>query len=1161
MSSVLNAPENFRVIGKDGSSLSVWDKVAGADGYKLFFYSAENPDKCIKTRYASQNCKKMILGFKNGKEYLCCVCAVKNENGGEVLGNRTEKLPFVPVSNTLKAQNTICLSVGEKARINWEYKNTIPKVSFVSDNPSVATVSSEGIVTANKKGTTYITITSENRQTFRTKIAVERDLSSGKCKAVLMLTGDIMCAVNHQRIAKNYSFDFGDSFTEIKKTLSQADYSVGVLETSCYDRAPFEYEQLRLSGGSPNCNSPSSFISAIADAGFGGLVTANNHNCDTGVEGLSSTVSEIRRLGIKNLGTLGDNPVVVDVRGIKVAFLSCCMISNGLEGEQGIVNTVGKYDRDYFVELVNNAFAMGAEYIIAYQHWGGMNTKIVNKNQLSEAQFMAESGADLIVGSHPHFVQKFCYLKTSSGKQVPCAFSLGNFLTTMNEFPENRDSAILRVELLKEQDKVSAKLSYVPCYCENREFGASVVPAFPPHSIETHESFGRTKSVIGNKINHFPYRPKVLLSGSSNLEKIFGAGREFRVDKTAMYLSQLSLGSEKGIAVPEDCDGKLALDFGKDLSVYIGNISPDYIAVDFLTAATVSCYRYKDMFSDSASYFTNTKRFRTSDYFNEHKGDLQRIKPPFGEEIWKPLVERYAKQLTNSIPSDRIILFRSSYTDTKANCGELRSVPASARQNKFCRAMEDYFISIVNPAVIDLSDKYFPRFDSLIAFEDAYYYDAYRAVKEITVGVGRKYISVQNSEIWFERVMKYYDNMTARSYQSRILDLNRAADLIIARTSKEFSALNSARLIKLHKAGNTDLESVVDFFVNDPGAEDVIRAAEIIGNVQSGKLDKPYDFYEPAFSGKWNIIKTMVRLLSAEIGAAVNESNAELVFLLRGKAQLKRYTTGLDKVTVDIWGSCISRESINRCSTAFVGKYIFKQAPVLAYEPPIEIAFPDGTDAFCKNSWRKRTMSEAFNKTGFDTLDESEAYFILVDLYDVICKMADYHGNLFETDDFICRTDFYKSIKSECEECYVFRKREMKYCFDAITRFAKDILDRYGENIILLKAEPKNLFINLDYRLQRMEIDPLFEIKKKFISLCEERFASITGCYVIDISKYFYSSDKFLLGGAHIVHYEEEFYRAAAECIEKILSGSKQKVFNTVDENYILLRNLKLKRA
>lgn len=1164
MSQRLKAPENFYVTGKDGASLSKWDKVDGAVGYKLQFFFADDPDKCIKSRYA-QGCQKTILGFENGREYLVRVCAFSYEGSTEVRGNYTEKLPFVPISVKLKAQGTVCLKIGETEQLICECNGESPSVKYISENPDIASVSPSGVVTAKASGVGYIKITANDGQTFRTKIAVERSLNSGSGKAVLMLAGDLMCAVNHQRAAEKYSYDFNDAFSSIKSTFDKADYVVGVLETSCYDPHPYEHEQLRLRKGSPNCNSPSTFISACANAGFNGLVTANNHNCDTGKAGLEATVEEIKRYGMENFGTMGDNPVVVKVNGIKIGFIACCMISNGLEGEFGgdmlsVVNIIGKYDNDYFVELVNRAKAMGAEYVIAYQHWGRMNSLKTVKSQRETAQFMAESGADLIVGSHPHVVQRFTYIKTESGKRVPCAYSLGNFLTSMKELRENRDSAILRVALTRENGSIRARLSYIPCRSEDIDQGVATVTAFPPHSDQSRESFLRTKSTLGALINHFEYRPTVMFSGSAILDDIFKAGRGFRVDKTAMYLSQMSLGSEKSFEPPEDCNEVLALEIGKDLAGYIKRTAPDYFAVDFYTAATVSCHRIDSVKTEEPCYFTNVKKFRRSEFFARHSYDTIRVRPPFGENIWKPLIKRYSEIVKAAMPHDRVILFRCNVSGKRFIGSELRTTPAPERRNKLMREMEDLFISIVNPIVIDLSSNFFAEVDSSIKFENEYYINAYNAVVEATAQKGRSYISVPDEELWFDRVLKYYDNMTARAYQSWLLDMDNAADKIISRTTKEFAARNRPRLLQLKRAGKSDLAALRDFFVNDSGAEEIIRAGEIIAVLERGNLSKSYDFFEPAFTGKYNILKTMVRLLSAEMGIAVNESSAETVFLLRGKPQFKRYTATMNKMTIDIWGSCVSRESINRCKDAFVGKYIFKQAPILTYDPPIDIEFPDGAEAFCGSYWRRRTMRGSFNRNGFETLDESEAHWIMLDFYDLICTMAEYKGGLFEIDDFIRRTDFYKNIKSDCRECYLFEKRDMKFCFEAISRFAREIHDRYEDRIILVKTEPKDSYITVDYRLKPFEDEELFDIKKKFISLCEERFSGVTGCYVIDISKHFYSSDTFPLGGAHIVHYEEEFYRQTAEYISEILRGSERKNYSTVDDNYLLLRSLKLNR-
>lgn len=1166
MSQRLKAPENFIVTGKDGAALSEWDMVDGADGYKLQFFSADEPERCIKSRYA-QDTRKIILGFENGKEYLVRVCAFKYSDNVEVRGNYTEKIPFVPICVKLKAQGTVCLKVGETEQLICECNGETPAVKYVSENPEIASVSSSGVVTAVAQGTGYIKITANDGQTFRTKIAVERLLSDASGKATLMLTGDIMCAVNHQRAVSKLNYDFTDAFSTIKETFAKADYVVGVLETTCCDFKPFEHEQLRLKSGAPNCNSPSTFISACADAGINGLVTANNHNCDTGKEGLEATVAEIKRCGMENLGTMGDNPVVIKVNGIKVGIVACSMVSNGLESNIGedmlsVINIIGKYDNDYFLELVNRARAMGAEYVIAYQHWGKMNSLKLAKTQVETAKAMAASGVDLIVGSHPHVVQKFTYIKTESGKRVPCAYSLGNFLTSMKEMHENRDSVILNVELTRENGEINAKLSYIPCVCENTDSGVAVFPAYPPHNDESRESFLRTKAALGKSINHFRFRPMVLFSGSAILEDIFNAGNGFRVDKTAMYLSQMSLGSEKSFDPPEGCDDEaLKLEFNKDLAGYIKSTTPDYLAVDFYTAASVSCHRIDSVRTEEPCYFTNIKRFRKSEFFEKHSFEIVRVRPPFGDDIWKPLIKRYAETIKAAMPRGRVVLFRCNISGKTFVDSELRVSAAPERRNRLIRAMEDLFISIVDPVVVDLSKYYFTTAESKTPqFERAYYSDAYNAFSEVAEQKGRRSFSKPDPDIWFDRVMRFYDNMTARAYQSWLLDMNCAADKIIARTNKEFAARHRNRILRIKKSGNCDLLSLRDLFKNDPGADEVIRAGEIIAALERGNLSKPYEFFAPAFQNHYNILKMMVRLLAAESDIAVNESSAEIVFLLRGKPQFKRYVASLNRMTIDIWGSCVSRESINHCSEAFVGKYIFKQAPILAFEDPIDIEFPDGAEAFCGNYWRRRTMHDAFNRNGFDILDESSAHWIMVDFYDLICTMAEYKGNLFEVDDFIRRTDFFKSIKDECTECYLFEKRDMKYCFEMITRFANEIHELYENRIILIKTDPKDSYITLDNRLKALEDDGMFEIKRKFISLCEERFSSVTGCYVIDISKHFYSSDKFPLGGAHIVHYENEFYRQAAQYISDILNGCEQKIFSTVDDNYLLLRGLKLNR-
>lgn len=1166
MAPILRAPERFTATGRDGSAFMKWLPVPGAAGYRLFFYSADEPETVIKTRYA-QGTSKGILGFQNKREYLVEICAYTVKDGKEVPGQRSAKVRFTPHVLRLKAQRVLCLKSGESGQISWESAMGMPPVSFSCDNPAVASVDSMGTVTAKSRGTANITLTSLNdSQTFVTKVAVDRNHSTSEKRAVMMFTGDLMCTANQQRAAAKNGFDFHDTFRQLRDILSEADFSAGVLETVCCDSQPYESEQLRLESGSPNCNSPASFAAAAAYAGFNAMITANNHNCDCGMEGLFSTSEAVKRCGMKNIGTIGFNPVIVDVNGIKTAIIACTMISNGTEERLGLtgVNPNGAYSREYFTELVNSARIDGAEYIVAYMHWGAMNTPRVRKHQLDEAKFIAEAGADLIVGSHPHLIQKFAWIRTADGRRVPCAYSLGNMLSAMNEIDGNRDGVVLRAELRRENGAIRTRVSYIPCMTEDRSWGYEIVPVFPPHDRASAASFERTKTVLGTGINHFEFRPLVYLSGSKLLNKIFSAGRGFRTDRTALLLSQLSLGCGKG--APEEAveaaegDERLKLDLSKDLADNMGESQADYCAVDFLAAAAAACYKPAGEPGEAPVFFTGSKSFKRSAFYKEHKEQFARINPPFGESVWKPLIERYAKQVLEAFPPERIILFRHTFGSHSVKDNELRNCQPKNSINRFIRAMEDYFIAIASPLVVDLSKHYFSDGDGTMEYESAYYTDAYNAVVKLTDGSGRTCVSVPDEQLWFDRVMKYYQSMTARAYQSWLMDMDCAADLLIAYTSAEFAGRNCERLMRLKHSGRAELSSVRDFFVGDSGAEEIVKAADIIHALLNGHIDRSYDFFEPAFRGHYNIIRKMVRLLSIEIGASVNEDSAELAFLLRGKPQMKRYISSLNRMTLDIWGSCVSRESANRSRGAYIGTYIFKQSPLLAFDQPVDVQLPEGVDAFCGNKWRRRTMEDSFMRSGDADIKNSESRWILLDFYDLISRMAEYRGGLFEIDDFILRTDFYKSIQPECRECYLFEKRDMKFCFEMMTRFAKMILEKYGEHIILIKTEPKNMYIDLDYRLKPLEDDGMFEIKKKFISLCEERFASVTGCYVIDISKHFYSSDSFPLGGAHIVHYEDEFYRQTGEYITEIIGGSSRRVFSTVDDNYLLLRNLKLNR-
>lgn len=1162
----LNPPQNLRAEPIDGGVQSKWSAVSGADGYILSYYLAENPSFCIKTRYA-QNCSKIILGFKNGVKYYVTVKAFRYVNGREVIGEESERVVFVPISSVLKAQNTICLAPGESEQIICEYQNTIPSVKYRSTDREVATVDSEGFVTAVSEGYAVINVSMDSGERTAVRIRVSRNLERNENKdAVIMLAGDIMCSLVHQRKAVARSFDFSCSFDLVKPLLEKADFSVGVLETVCCDNMPFEHEKKRTDSGSPNCNSPSSFISAVKHGGFNALVTANNHNCDCSGEGLITTVEAIKKSGLYNIGTLGDNPVIIEIKGIKVAFIGCNIISNGLEngcfdiGNARVnADIIGKYSTESFEEFVREAKRQSAEYIIAYQHFGKMNSAQIRSAQMKIAQEMADLGADFIVGSHPHVMHRFDNITAADGRCVPCAYSLGNFLTSMNEMTENTESALLRLQLNRKTDgSINCSYSYIPIKSidiSDRVVAKPLISGLTNSEITTQN---RIENQLGYAIGR--YKEKVLVQGSIVLRKIFENFDVVDSDLSALLLSPVSIMS--GIKDEYKADSndlpRVKLDIEKQFADYLMQSDAGYIIIDFYTAASVSHYKFEN------NYYTATLGFCNSAFFKKHKDDMELVKQPLDEALWRPYFREYAKLLLKKFPKERIILLRLNFSDKCAKKNQLRNGPSRASLNRRIKAMEQYFIEFVNPIVIDISGYYFAdgKENTPSAFEPVFYENTKKTIEEIIYGGSRRYYyDMPDYSVWIDRVVKYYNNMTDRAYYSWLLDNKSAADIIMRYSSPEFISQNKEKLILLKKSKSTSLADVRKMFDGDYTAQELIAAADAIALLLAGDTSEPYSRYSIIFDKHFEAVKLLAKQLTKELNYGVCEKNAQTVFLLLSSnlQKLSEYINAHRQIKVDIWGSCITRESVNRNTEYIsVGKYIFKQPPVLLLENNIDCNIP-GADKFCGNEWRRRTVKEAFEHEGMSILDNSSSDWLLVDFYDLICRMVSFKGGLFEIDDFIQRTDFYKSISSECTPAYLFNVRTMSQCESGMKEFAAFVSKRYGKKIILIKIDLKDRYITLDNKIDMLDDnDDSFADKKIFLSQMENMFISLTDCFVVDVAGKFYADDSFPLGGAHIVHYESEFYSCCCRHITEILSGSDVKIHKAVNEDYLLRRDMLL---
>lgn len=250
------------------------------------------------------------------------------------------------------------------------------------------------------------------------------------------------------------SYDFNSVFADIKPIIEEADLALVNLETTLGGKE-------RGFIGYPRFNSPDEGIDAIKTAGFDVITTVNNHSLDTGSEGLKRTVQVIREKGLDSVGTYDTKPdsrvLIKNVKGIEVAILAYTESTNGL-GDQYPVEDLkamlNLMDPEIIREDIREAKDLNADLIITFMHWGQEYMDDPNATQTEFAELMAEEGVDIILGSHPHVIQKSDIIKNDE-RETFVIYSMGNFVSNQRRetLGENRvrteDGVIVNIDVQK----------------------------------------------------------------------------------------------------------------------------------------------------------------------------------------------------------------------------------------------------------------------------------------------------------------------------------------------------------------------------------------------------------------------------------------------------------------------------------------------------------------------------------------------------------------------------------------------------------------------------------------------------------------------------------------------------------------------------------------
>lgn len=339
----------------------------------------------------------------------------------------------------------------------------------------------------NSKGTQAAEITATEQKNEEVQIPKQPDIREIEVSS----TGDIMfhsTQIKSGYNSKTKSYNFEESFSEIEKIMGESDLAIANLETVTAG------EKNKYTGY-PTFNSPSEVLDGIKSMGIDVLATANNHCLDRGKQGVELTIDEINKRNLENIGTYKEDNrkiLIKEVNGIKLGMLAYTYGCNGMEARltknelSKMVNIINEAKIKSDLEYLNK---QNVDFSVVVIHWGVEYMRVPNESQTKLADKMMDWGADIILGSHPHVIQK-SEIVNKSGDDKFIIYSQGNFISNQRtetidgkNAKYTEDGVIVKLKLQKNMDtnkSIIKKVDYVPTwvyrYSKDGKYHYKVIP-------------------------------------------------------------------------------------------------------------------------------------------------------------------------------------------------------------------------------------------------------------------------------------------------------------------------------------------------------------------------------------------------------------------------------------------------------------------------------------------------------------------------------------------------------------------------------------------------------------------------------------------------------------------------------------------------------------
>jgi poly-gamma-glutamate synthesis protein (capsule biosynthesis protein) len=267
-------------------------------------------------------------------------------------------------------------------------------------------------------------------------------------------------------------------FSEVATHFLNSDITIanleGALTNSKVERPKGKGTRIFHFRGSP------SYVLSLRKAGIEVVNLANNHFMDYGKKGALDTINALEIAGILYVGGGKDKEDASKYKLIKRKGITLALLGYTIAGREAPATKnapgINPYNEKEAVNKIREA-KDSSDLVVVSIHWGyEMHTK-QSREQEKAAKTMIDSGADLILGHHPHVLQPIEWYKKSL-----IFYSLGNFAFGGNFYPADRNSIIGNIEAEKSGIK---NFSIIPIITHPASFEIKPVINYDSSNLES----------------------------------------------------------------------------------------------------------------------------------------------------------------------------------------------------------------------------------------------------------------------------------------------------------------------------------------------------------------------------------------------------------------------------------------------------------------------------------------------------------------------------------------------------------------------------------------------------------------------------------------------------------------------------------------------------